>query len=162
LRGEGHHSDQSKVWAEVTRLMDSLGTSSGTFAMSDTFDSYGDRLAEFRNRLNYVEGATGLAVAVGDQVVAIDLFDQPSTCRKAWSRLLSGVVMDALEAGKTSKTAAPGDVEALLRRLRAADWQPAPAVGEGEEYRSDPGEKLHASALLFAGAVVHGSAVVAV
>jgi hypothetical protein len=162
LRGEGHRSDQSQVWQEVTRQMDSLGTSSGTFAMSDTYDSYGGRLAEFRDRLHYVEGATGLAVAVGDQVVAIDLFDQPATCRKAWSRLLSGVVMDALEAGKTSAQAAPGDVEALLARLRGAEWQPAPAVGEGEEYRSDTGDKLHASALMFAGAVVHGSAIVAV
>jgi hypothetical protein len=70
--------------------------------------------------------------------------------------------MDALEAGKTSARAAPGDVEALLGRLRTAQWQPAPAVGEGEEYRSDSGDKLHASALLFAGAVVHGSAIVAV
>src|SRR6516225_4474013 len=30
LRGTGHHSDQSQVWQEVSRQMDSLGTSSGT------------------------------------------------------------------------------------------------------------------------------------
>ena len=70
--------------------------------------------------------------------------------------------MDALEAGKTDAQAVPGDVEDLLRRLRGAEWQQTPAVGEGEEYRSDAEEKLHASALFFEGAVVHGSAIVAV
>jgi hypothetical protein len=103
-----------------------------------------------------------LAVAVGDQVVAIDLFDRASTCRKAWSRLLSGVAMDAIEAGKTGVRAAPGEVEVLIGRLRNAEWKRAPAVGEGEEYRSDPAQQLHASALFFDGTVVHGSAVVAV
>jgi hypothetical protein len=162
IEGRGHHSDQSKVWGEVSRQMESLGSSSGTFAMSDTFDAYRDRLTEYQERLGYVEGASGLAVAVGNTVVAMDLFDQPSTCRKAWKRLLTGTVMDALEAGKTDRKAAAGDVEALLRRLGTADWKQAPSVGEGEEYRSGAGAEntLHASALLFAGAVVHGSATV--
>ena len=45
--------------------MDSLGSSSETAAMSDTYETYQGRLDEFRERLKYVEGATGLAVAVG-------------------------------------------------------------------------------------------------
>ena len=65
--------------------------------MSDTFETNRARLEEFRDRLKYVEGATGLAVAVGNKVVALDLFDKPVTCGRVWDRLLSGVVMDALE-----------------------------------------------------------------
>jgi hypothetical protein len=168
IEGRGHRSDQSQVWGEVSRQMESLGSSSGTFAMSDTYDAYRDRLTEYQERLGYIEGASGLAVAVGNSVVAIDLFDQPSTCRKAWKRLLTGTVMDALEADKADHKAAAGDVEALLHRLRTADWKQAPSVGEGQEYRSGAGDttgagtesSLHASALLFAGAVVHGSATI--
>jgi hypothetical protein len=52
-------------------------------------------------------------------------------------------------------------VEDLLSRLRSAPWQPAPAVGEGEEYRSEAERETHASALLFGGSVLHGSAIVA-
>jgi hypothetical protein len=52
-------------------------------------------------------------------------------------------------------------VEDLLARLRSAPWQPAPAVGEGEEYRAEAERETHASALLFDGSVLHGSAVVA-
>jgi hypothetical protein len=158
--GRGHTSDQGTVWAEVGRQMDCLGATSETAAMSDTYDHYQDRLKEFRERLPYVEGASGVAVAVGPQVVAVDVFDKPSTCRKVWDRLLSGVVMDALEAGKPEKAAGVADVEGLLSRLRAASWEPAPAVGEGREYRTDAVPPAHASALALGDSVLHGSVVV--
>ena len=156
----GHTSDQMAVWGEVSRQMDALGSSSETGAMSDTYERYQARLDEFRAKLGYVEGASGVAVAVGKQVVALDLFDKPATCRKVWDRLLSGAVMEALEVGTSEEQAGPGDVEALVARLRGMAWEPAPAVGEGEEFRSDAGE-AHASALMVEGSVVHGSVVVA-
>jgi hypothetical protein len=161
LEGQGHGSDQREVWREVGRQMASLGSASETMAMSDTYDSYRTRMEEYRNHLGYVEGATGLAVAVGQSVVALDLFDRPTTCRKAWDRLLTGVVMDALEARPEDGMAGASDVEDLLARLQSAPWQAAPAVGEGEEYRAEAERETHASALLFAGSVLHGSAVVA-
>jgi hypothetical protein len=159
--GQGHVSDQGEVWEEVSRQMASLGSSSETMAMSDTYEAARPCQEEYQDRLAYVEGASGLAVAVGKTVVAIDLFDKPSTCRKAWDRLLSGFVMDALEAKSDNGTAGVPDVESLLGRLQGASWQQAPAVGEGEEYRADAERETHASALLFGGAMVHGSAVVA-
>jgi hypothetical protein len=158
--GQGHTSDQMAVWREVGRQMASLGSSSETAAMADTYESHQGRLSEFRETLKYVEGASGVAVAVGPQVVAVDVFDRPSTCRKVWDRLLSGVVMDALEAGQPEKLAGVADVESLLSRLRAAVWEPAPAVGEGQEYRSGAVPAAHASALVLGDSVLHGSVVV--
>jgi hypothetical protein len=158
--GHGHTSDQGAVWKEVGRQMHALGATSGTGAMADTYGRYQDRLNEFRERLSYVEGASGVAVAVGPRVVAVDVFDKPSTCQKVWGRLLTGVVMDALEAGKPERLAEASDVEALLAGLRAAAWEPAPAVGEGQEFRSDAVPPAHASALVLGNAVLHGSVVV--
>jgi hypothetical protein len=131
-------------------------------------------------------------------VVALDLFDKPSTCAKVWDRLLSGVVMDALEAApmdrgaqradveglrgrlrkvwdrllggvvmdaleerSTDQVAQRSDVEGLLSRLRAGAWEPAPAVGEGQEFRCDADPETHASALVCGGSVLHGSVAVA-
>ena len=74
--------------------------------MSDTFETNPARLDEFRERLKYVEGATGVAVAVGKKVVALDLFDKPATCGRVWDRLLSGVVMDASEESRSDQVAA--------------------------------------------------------
>ena len=159
--GRGHTSDQMAVWGEVTRQMTSLGSSSETTAMADTYETHRERLTEFRERLTYVEGATGIAVAVGKQVVALDLFDKPSTCRKVWDRLLSGAVMDALETKATEQVGQSVDVEELLARLRNTAWDQAPAVGEGQEFRSDADPRTHASALVYEESVLHGSVVVA-
>lgn len=118
--GHGFTSDQGEVWKEVSRQMNYHGRSSPTHAMADTYESYRPRMDEFQARLKYVEGALGLAVAVGPNVVAVDLFDKPSTCRKAWDRLLTGFVMEALEGKEGDKSATAADVEGLLSRLRDA------------------------------------------
>ena len=129
--------------------------------MADTYETYSGRLAEFRARLGYVEGATGIAMAVGKKVVALDLFDKPATCAKVWDRLLTGVVMDALEADSSAPSAEPAEVEGLLCRLRDSVWESTPPVGVGQEFRLDADSETHASALVFQDSVLHGSVVVA-
>lgn len=157
--GRGHSSDQGEVWKEVERQMESLGSDSPTGAMADTYESYRARLTEFREKLRYPEGATGLAVAVGDKVVSVDLFDKPSTCRKVWERLLEGVIMDALE-GEVAQTTADADkVQTMLRVLKDAPWQKAPAIGVGDEFRADMEGDRHATALVREETIVHGSLV---
>lgn len=157
--GRGYSSDQEAVWQEVSRQMRSLGSASSTHAMADTYLAHAPKLAEYRDRLRYVEGASGLAVAVGEKIVALDFFDKPATCQKVWDRLLSGVVMDALEVENVQRQAGRKDVEELLSRLRGSSWAPTPAVGEGQEFRYDSGPETHASALVYGGTVLHGSVV---
>jgi hypothetical protein len=159
--GRGHTSDQGEVWKEVGRQMASLGSHSPTAAMADTYEAYQGRLAEYRERLKYRDEATGLAVAVGGKVVSVDLFDKPGTCRKVWDRLLTGVVLDALEAGPGKEPAERAEVQGLLASLRDAPWQQVPAVGAGEEFRAEMAGDRHASALVCGGAVLHGSLVTA-
>jgi hypothetical protein len=154
-----HLADQQQVWMEVDRQMDSLGSDSKTMAMSDTFESYKDKLAEFHEHLKYVDGATGLAVAVGSKVVSVDVFDKPATCRKVWDRLMTGMIMDALEPGEQAATPGTEDVEKMLTALENAPWQEAPTVGAGQEFRAELEGDRHAMALVQNGSVVHGSIV---
>ncbi len=157
---QGHYSNQRRVWDEVSRQQAALGASSETLAMSDTYLAHQDRLAEFRERLRYVEGASGLAVAVGGKVVALDLFNQADTCRKVWQRLLSGYVLDALEEVAEMAPPKAADVEQWLETVVAMPWEQSESVGEGEEYRATLGEDLHASALTLGNAPVHVSVIV--
>jgi hypothetical protein len=157
----GHSSDQGKVWEEVARQQKSLGAFSGTSAMADTFETHKERVSQFREKLRYIEGAAGMAVAIGKKIVAVDLFDKPATCRKVWDRLMSGYVLDALEAQAEEGHADAADVERLVQSTNALDWQKADPVGEGEEYRAQQGEEVHASALTLQNSPVHLSVVVA-
>jgi hypothetical protein len=163
LRLSGSHmSDQGKVWAEVARQQKSLGTSSATRAMSDTFENYKERVTEFQDKLKYVDGASGVAVAIGKKIVAVDMFDKPSTCQKVWNRLLSGFVLDALEVAKPDGIqASAAEVQAMLNTASGMSWVKAEPVGEGEEHRADSGAEVHASALTFHEAPVHLSVVMA-
>ena len=157
----GHRSDQGKVWEEVARQQEALGTSSPSSAMADTFQAYEGRIAEFKEKLGYVDGASGLAVAVGKKIVAVDLFDKVTTCQKVWERLMTGYVLDALEAAADQGQAEAADVERLLGTANALSWQKSDPVGEGEEYRAQQGEEVHASALTLHDEPVHVSLVVA-
>jgi hypothetical protein len=58
--------------------------------------------------------------------------------------------------GTDEKQASTADVERLLAATRKAFWQPAQAIGEGEEYRAEFGRD-HASALWLQGALVYTS-----
>jgi hypothetical protein len=153
-------SDQGKLWREVARQSAALGTSSPTQAMSDTYGAFARRLAEFHERLKYVEGATGLAVALGKRVISVDLFDKAPTCRKIWNRLLTGMIMEALEPVADKEPAAVAEVDRLLVDLRAAPWQTAPAIGAGEGFRAKFADDRQATALVMNGTLVHGSLLV--
>lgn len=87
---------------------------------------------------------------------------QPATGEKVWNRLLSGVVFDALEAGESYRPPLAEDIEQLLAQLGDLPWGQTPAVGEGEEYRTESERGDHASALAFQETVIHGSVVTAV
>jgi len=160
--GQGHSSDQGEVWEEVQRQMDALGAQSNTMAMADTYNAHSSRMEDYRGQLGYVTNASGFAVAVGAKVVALDLFDKPTTCEKAWNRLMTGYVMDALEeSGQDAGKAVSADVQKLVQRLQSAAWQQTPAVGLGDEFRADAPEETYGSALVVSGSLVHGSAMVA-
>ncbi len=161
---QGHRCDQGAVWNEVGELHSAMQVKSATGAMSDAFDAYEDRLAEFRKQLQYVEGASGMAVTVAGKVVGYDLFDKPATCRKVWDRLLSGLVFDALSAksdGGSVPEVGASDVQELLATCEEAAWERAEPVGEGEEYRAEFDDGEVVSALTFEDSLVHGSALVA-
>ncbi len=159
----GHQSDQHEVWQEVACLQMAHSVESGTGAMSDAFDTYKDRIATYQEKVKYVDGAVGMAVAIGDRVVSVDVFDKPATCEKVWDRMLSGVVFDALEAGKPDKVASAEDVERLIARLRVI-WRgrrPRPSV-KAKSTAPDSKGGDHASALALDDSVIHGSVMTAV
>ena len=158
-KGHGHKSDQGRVWEEVANLQESHRVDSATFAMEDTFESYRERLTELQKQFGYIEGACGVAVAIGKQVVCLDLFDKPSTCGKVWDRLLSGALLESVFPKADDSQAGIADVERFIADLGTAPWEAASSAGEGQEFRSATEHGSQASALCFADRIVHGSAV---
>lgn len=156
-RGTGHRSDQGLVWKEVDKQQTSLGVSSKTAAMADSFEAHQRQIDEIAEQFQYPEDAVGVAVALGDKIVAVDLFDKAATCRKVWRRLLSGFILEALEPIVETGQATQPAVEDTLAALRNSSWEQVQPVGDGEEYRVKAENRTQASALAFGDSLVHGS-----
>ena len=71
--------------------------------------------------------------------------------------MLSGAVLDAMQAGETDEVASVADVEQRIATAADLPWKQSEAVGEGEEYRASSDDGDHASALALDVTVVHGS-----
>src|SRR5262245_15704487 len=155
--GVGPRSEQGRLVKEVDKQQATLGVSSETAAMADSFTAYQVQIDAYAERFPYPEGAAGLAVAVGDEVVAVDLFDRPATCEKVWRRLLSGFLLEAVGPTAATGQVTQPTVEGKLAALRGSAWERVQPVGEGEEYRGKSEDGTQASALAFGDSLVHGS-----
>ncbi len=80
---------QTAVWREIRRKHRAIGTTSEKENMFDALESHRDAVEALRRTLFYVEGASGMAVAIGN-VVSVDVFDKAATCRKLWGRFVRG------------------------------------------------------------------------
>ncbi len=154
--GSGHGSDQGEVWSKVSSHSGQLNVVSQTGSMDDSYLAHNTALQAALADLPYVEGATGMAIALGDRIVAVDLFDKPPTCQKVWRRLLSGVVLESLSQKKKVSRPQVADAESFVSRLNTLAWKPAPAVGEGSEFRAEA-SATQASALAWQEAPIHVS-----
>ena len=122
--------------------------------MADTYENLADKMSEYREKLKYPEGAVGVAIALGPKVVCVDLFDKTATCRKAWDRLLSGCILDALEGKAPESQVDARAVEQVMAESMATAWTETPTVGEGQEFRAEFQGSV-GSALLLEESVVH-------
>jgi hypothetical protein len=159
--GTGHFSNQGQIWEKVRELHLKRGITSPTLAMSDAFSAVKGQIEGIREKMKYINGATGLAVGIGDKIVALDLFDKPATCKKVWNRLLSGFLIEALgESVQQVRSAHIEDVKRVLGRLDKTEWKKVETVGEGEDFRAElPEEQI--SILAFNNTLVHGSVLIA-
>lgn len=157
LAQRGHQADQAAIWRQVASLDAAFRVDSSTLALSDAFAGFGHQIAETLGKLPYVPNASGLAVAIQKDVVCVDVFDKPATCERAWRRLLSGAVLELFTIVVASEPPTAPAVKQLLDRICALGYYQTPAVGDGEEYRSESESGDHATFLVFQSTVVHGS-----
>ena len=126
-----HRPDQLAMWQEIRRRHDAMRVSSRTGNLSDAADAHRERVDEVRARLPHVEGASGIAVALADKIVSLDVFDKPATLQKVWDRLISGLAMDSLEISDTGRQASHADILSQLYMLRQMDFRPSSAGRSG-------------------------------
>lgn len=153
------YSDQVGVWNQIAQMYASSRSRSRTSAMAELYDQHRERITAIVDKLDYVEGATGVAVAIGSDIQSCDLFDKAETCRKAWKRLVSPAVLERLLLEVEERRPSVEDLQSLLEDMRRASWEPFPTIGLGQEYRATTAEGHCGSALAFDDCILHCSIV---
>ena len=133
LRAVGHHrSDQGEVWEDVAASAARLSVESPTDAMHDVFVRHEPEVGATRQAIAPRPGQVGAVVWIAGAWAGLELLAGPAMFARAWPRLATGYIADAL--GQAPKPFAPDAAEVRLAILRTPA-EPAPAVALGAEQR---------------------------
>ena len=159
-------ADQGEVWAEISAKEARIGVHSRTSALHDLYEREAIDLGALVRAFPCPAGATGIAVGIGGRLVAVELFDAPSTLAEQWPRLIEGAAsayadhQRAVDAGVAPKPRHrypdDGALGRMLERTSAAAAEAVVgrSVGEGFDVRL-AGTRVRGGALVANGHPVH-------
>jgi hypothetical protein len=157
---------QGAVWAEISEKEERFGARSKSSALHDLYASEASDIGAMVRAFPCPAGATGIAVAIGGKLIAVELFDAPSTLAEQWPRLVEGAASAwadhrravAVGAAPVPRHRHP-DEGALGRMLARAGAGldraiVGPSVGEGFDVRV-AASRVRGGALVVGDDVVH-------
>lgn len=150
-------SDQGQVWDCVAHYCIQMDTVSETEAMADVYRCDQDRLKAYRRSLTLPEEAKGFVVAVGDQVIGMDLFDSPGTLKSLWKRLADAYFIEAACEPEKRRRATKRTARAFLRRVGQSLHASEHPIGQGIELEIT-GDAVTGSGVWFKESLCHLSA----
>jgi hypothetical protein len=100
-RGEGHFTDQGRIWNHIAEKSRRMNVDSPTRAMSDVFDHVKDRLSTYTDTFHVIEQQVGAMFAIDGKVIGLECFRCHDTFRRFFDKLVNSYAMDALESDVT-------------------------------------------------------------
>jgi hypothetical protein len=100
LRRDGsRHSDQGRVWADISAKAARMQAPSATQAMAEIFDRHRSSLESYVRSFTAGEEQIGALFAIGSEIVGLDLFDRRSTLAGVLPKLVRSYAIDAIDSG---------------------------------------------------------------
>jgi hypothetical protein len=135
-RDQKPRSDQTAVWAEVSRKLDTMNSVSETMCLAQAYDDHRPKLEAVAKDLPVPADCHGVAFARDGKVLEVDLFDRPATLAKLWPKLVRAQALDALEAAAAAPVRLePAAVKAWLLAIPRAKAEAFPSPGLGQDWR---------------------------
>lgn len=161
-RGRARRSDQSAVWESIDDLADSLGASSPTAALNDTFEHYEDRLAEQIHAHPADPRQCGAVFAVEHGPHGLELFDNRETYQRLRPKLLRSWTLEHAakqQRRRRNRSSVKFNPRILLDRLCRRRVKAYDAVGLGVDARlRRPSSRLQGAALVLGQRTIHFAA----
>lgn len=136
--GRGHRSDQGAVWREVDRKARLHEAASPTHALQDSRSHLSEKLDAFEKLAEELpEGTRGVAVALGERLMLLEVLAGPHSFARVSRKLLSGYAFEAVGLGNREGTPDPSVVRDFIEAAAKARHDEHPAVGSGRDVRFD-------------------------
>jgi hypothetical protein len=154
----GHFADQGEIWDQVAHMARGHSVSSSTGNLSDVYEAKMKEFDLFIGGLKANASANGLAVFLGKDLMAVDVFHRRDIYSEYLPRLLRAAAFEA-QLVPDQKTATP-EAEAkyrsteFLEGIEGADAEEFPGVGLGKERRFSH-QSLDGFQLVHGGHTIH-------
>lgn len=149
-------SDQGEVWADIDLKMSSLRSESATSAVEKVFEDHEEKLGQFVEQLDCVEGQVGSVFSVKGRLAGMELFDSADTCRLLMPKIIRSYALDAIDPGyRPNNNSGIGSPKEVLELVTGSGYSSHKAVGEGDDLRFDSTPNIAGGALFARDRIVH-------
>ena len=132
-RGEGYRSNQRRVWDDIAEKSQQLRVNSPTMAMTDVFETYEDRLKDYKDHFFCVENQLGAVFAIEGQICGAEAFGCAETYRHFHEKLVQSYALDALEKNeKEGNSVPPSKARNFLESVVKATGEGHPSISLGD------------------------------
>lgn len=150
---------QQTIWREVDNVSRKAKVESRTRAYQEVYDAAPIRrtISSYEKRLQSIphmqRDTVGVIVAVGGNIISVDIFSSPYLFKTYWPKILKSSVLTAITAER-SGSVTQNDAIWCLRRLHDKHYTQNPAIDLGLEFSAiDRGSNVNA--LVYRGVVIH-------
>ncbi len=136
-----HASDQRAVWRDIAAKAVRLEAMSPTSAMSAIYQRYASSVEEFTRAFTCESRQCGVAFAIGERILGLDIFDHPEIMRRFFQKLVRSYALDALDAAAgTNEPVSAEKLSAFVAQIGAAQSYSEQALGLGKDVRLNGAE----------------------
>jgi hypothetical protein len=109
---------------------------------------YESKLHKIYEDLKCPAECSGAVFAYGGRIVGMDLFDQNSTFRKLWPKLIRSYAIDAMEEAGESPALTPQSIRAWFKSASEAKSEKFRSPGLGDDVRLQTDDLVGSSLVL--------------
>ena len=148
-------SDQGAIWNGIREQADHASVSSPTSAMRDVHENRREDISDYGRRFPLLPGQQGILVAIGSEVVGMDVVTYPQAYALLHEKLVQSYAMDAIinREGNTGSID-KAQVHTFIESIAGCETTRYESVGHGWDVRFQ-GKKLLGSVLEYRGSAVH-------
>jgi len=148
-------SDQCAIWDGIRDQADHASVSSPTGAMRDVHEKRREDIIDYGRRFPLVPGQQGILVAIGQEVVGMDVVAYPQAYALLHDKLVQSYVLDAITLSSDKrKTPDKAQAQDFIDSIAGCETTKYKSVGHGWDVRFQ-GKNIHGSVLVYRGGAVH-------